>query len=384
MQTQEMAMLRKTDDRQSHKPRRILYVITDTDVGGAEKCCAQLAMGLDRSCWEPAVCSLAPLGAMAERLKGAGIAVHSLSARRAWHAPFAVLRLTRLLSRFRPALVHTFLFHANSIGRLAARLAGAPPVVSCIRVAEKRYRHHLIIENLTCRLSGMIVCVSQAVADFTRRRSHVPAMRLAVIPNAVDALDEPAGGTVARSVLGAPPHALAAVYVGRLDPQKGVDVLLQAIARAQQSLPHLHVSLAGSGPEQESLIKMARQLNVDSRTHFLGWRDDVCNLLKAADLFVMPSRWEGMPNAVLEAMAAGLPVIATRAEGSAELVRDGQTGKLVAIDDPDELAAAMVSLGNDPAMRRRYGQNGQEVARREFSIDRMIAQYVALYESLLS
>jgi glycosyltransferase involved in cell wall biosynthesis len=209
-------------------------------------------------------------------------------------------------------------------------------------------------------------------------------MRLAVIPNAVDAAAELDENRAPRSVLGAPPDALAALYVGRLDPQKGVDVLLHAVARAHRVLPHLHLSLAGIGPDQDALVNLARQLGVDSRTHFLGWRNDVPALLGAADLFVMPSRWEGMPNALLEAMAAGLPVIATRAQGSTELVRDGETGKLIAIDQPDELADAMVSLGNDPALRRRYGRTGREFAHREFSLERMIGRYLALYDSLLS
>src|SRR5262245_54424406 len=123
--------------QRGRRPPRVLFVITDLDVGGAEKCCAQLAVGLDRDRWEPAVRSLAPPGALAESLVRGDVPVYSLHARRAWDAPATVLQLAQIARRFRPAIMHTFLFHANIVGRLAARLAGIPYVLSGIRVAEK-------------------------------------------------------------------------------------------------------------------------------------------------------------------------------------------------------------------------------------------------------
>jgi starch synthase (maltosyl-transferring) len=319
---------------------------------------------------------------MADRLEKAGIAVHSLDARRSTDAPRAVSRLLRLLNRLRPALLHTFLFHANIVGRLSAYLAGTSRVVSSVRVAEKRYRYHLVLENLTCRLSDKVVCVSDAVCRYTRRHSHVPAARLTAIANGIDSAADDSV-PVDRSEMGVPPDATAALYVGRLDEQKGVDSLLHALAIAQSRDPRLHLVLAGSGPEQQSLIGLVRQLGVESRTHFLGWRADVLSLMRTTDFFVMPSRWEGMPNSVLEAMSVGLPVIATRAEGSTQLVRDGQTGMLVGIDRPAELAEAMLRLAGDATLRAQYGRNGQDVARREFSLAQMIERYSQLYESLL-
>jgi starch synthase (maltosyl-transferring) len=370
--------------RRPQNPRRIVYVITDLDVGGAEKCCAQLAMGLDRSRWQSSVCSLSPPGAMAERIAHAGIPVYSLGARHGGDAPWALWRLVRLLTQIQPVLVHTFLFHANVVGRVAASLAGTSHIVSSIRVAEKRYRHHWVLENVTCRLSDQVVCVSDAVAAFTRRHSRVPLARLTVIPNGIDTSTLLESRGLDRTVLGVPSHGIAGLYVGRLDVQKGVDVLLHALALAQRHSSGLHIVIAGAGPEQASLVDLARQLHIDSHVHFLGWRDDVPALLRAADFFVLPSRWEGMPNAVLEAMAAGLPVIATRVEGLTQLVRDGETGKLVGIDRPEELAEAMIELAGDRAARARYGRNAQEIARHQFSLSHMIAQYEQLYESLLS
>jgi glycosyltransferase involved in cell wall biosynthesis len=274
------------------------------------------------------------------------------------------------------------LFHSNVIGRLSACVAGTPRLVSSIRVAEKRYRYHLVLENLTCRLSDKVVCVSDAVSDFTRRHSHVPASQLVTIANGVDS-DWHGGIPINRTELGVPQDATVALYVGRLDKQKGVDTLLRALAIVQSSDPQLHVVLAGTGPDQQSLIELAGQLAVASRTHFLGWRADVSMLMRAADFFVMPSRWEGMPNALLEAMAGGLAVVATCAEGSVQLVRDGESGIVVPIDRPEELARAMLRLAGDAALRACYGRTGHEIAQREYSLAQMIDRYAQLYESLL-
>jgi starch synthase (maltosyl-transferring) len=359
-------------------------VITDLDVGGAEKCCVQLASGLDRSRWRAEVCCLSKPGALGDRLAAAGVPVHSLHASGLWDAPRAIWQLSQLIHRVRPAIVHTFLFHANLVGRVAARLAAAPRVLCSVRVAERRFRYHLILENLTCRLSRKSVCVSDAVARFTQRRSHVPRSRLVVIPNGVEVPPSDVAPAPIRSGFGLPHDSMVAIYVGRLDPQKGVDVLLHAIAIAREQTANLHLLVAGSGPESNSLVALAEELGIISHVHFLGWRDDVNALLRAADFFVMPSRWEGMPNAVLEAMAAGLPVIATPAEGSAELVRDGETGRLVPIDDADALAGALTELTRDATQRVAWGQHGQVIARTKFSIATMITRYEQLYESVMT
>jgi glycosyltransferase involved in cell wall biosynthesis len=364
--------------------QRVLFVITDLDVGGAEKCCVQLATGLDRARWHAQVCCLSGPGVLGERLRVAGIPVHTLRAANVWNAPGAIWELSQLMHRLRPTIVHTFLFHANMVGRLAGWLTAVPRILSSIRVAERRFRYHLILENMTCRFSHKVVCVSDAVARFTRRRSHVPASRLVVIPNGVELQPNSSAPAPDRSDVGLSHDSIVALYVGRLDPQKGVDVLLRALAIARSNVANLHLLVAGSGLEHSSLVGLAQQLGLESHVHFLGWRDDVSALMHAADFFVMPSRWEGMPNAVLEAMAAGLPVIATRAEGSAELVRNGETGRLVAIDDEKELASAIVELAHDPALRAVWGKRGQATARTEYSLSTMLGRYDQLYESLLS
>ncbi len=372
----------------AHAPRGraalpLLFVITDLDPGGAEKCLAELALGLDRSRWAPAVCCLLRPGVVAERLRAGGIPVHALGARSAWSAISSAARLVRLMRRARPVLVHTFLFHANVLGRLAACAAGVPHVVSSIRVAERRYGYHLVLENLTARLADRVVCVSDAVRQFMMRRAYLPRARLTVIPNGADPQRTCGVAPLDRSSIAVPHDAVLAVYAGRLDPQKGCDVLIEALALATCDVPRLHLALAGTGPQAGSLARLAEERGVAARTHFLGWCDDIPRLLAAADLFVLASRWEGMPNAVLEAMAAGLPVVATRAEGVPELVQEERTGLLVPVGDAAQLAAALRRAASDARARAEWGARARTRVAEHFSLDQMISRYDALYRAIL-
>jgi starch synthase (maltosyl-transferring) len=285
--------------------------------------------------------------------------------------------------RIRPAIVHTFLFHANLLGRVAARISSVPRVLSSIRVAEQRNSYHSIVENLSCRMSDRVTCVSRGVADFVRRRAHVPASRLVVVPNGIAADSMALASPSDRAALGVARNSVLAVFVGRLDAQKGLELLLEAMRQVYSRLPQLELLLVGAGPQRGELEQISRRLGIESRTRFLGFRTDVPAILSCADLFILPSRWEGMPNAVLEAMAAGLPVIATKTEGTRELVRHGETGWLVPIGNASELAQAMLELTSDQERRTRWGRQGREVVRRDFSLAAMIRHYVQLYDCLL-
>ena len=216
--------------------------------------------------------------------------------------------------------MQSFLFHANVATRLAAPLAGRPWVVGGLRVAERQRHWHLAVDRLTARLSAGSVCVSEGVARFAREVGGLPADRLIVIPNGVDPSPFDAARPTPRASLGIPDAAHLALFVGRLDPQKGVHVLLDAaevVARAARLAPGHRRRRAGTGPRFDAR-------NDPDCVHWLGRRDDVPGLLKAADLLVLPSLWEGMPNVVLEAMAARRAVVGTAVEGTEDLVIPGR------------------------------------------------------------
>ncbi|MGL5096666.1 MAG: glycosyltransferase, partial [Planctomycetia bacterium] len=333
-------------------PRPIAFGITDLDVGGAERTLVELVRRLDRNRWSPSVVCLQPCtpprGRFAADLTAVGVPVLSLEVNRAGDLPRSLVGWTRELRNRRPVLLQTFLFHANLLGRLAALAAGVSHVVTGVRVAERRQgaaRWRGVVDALLDPLTDCHVCVSEAVRSFTHRTTGVPCRRLPVIGNGVDTARADAATAVDRALLGATAAQTALVVLGRLDPQKGVATLLAALAELARRRPtardDVRVTFVGDGPLRASLAAAAETAGVGPMVRDVGWRAEPFAWLKAADGLVLASHWEGMPNAVLEAMAAGKPVVATDVEGVRELVDPDKTGWLAAPRDPHSLADAL-------------------------------------------
>lgn len=357
-------------------PVPVALAITDLDVGGAERALVALATGLDRRRWSPSIYCLGPAGALARPLVDAGIAVTCLDVNKR-RPVAAVRRLARCFRADRPSLVQGFLFHANVASRLAARLSGVPVAVGGLRVAERRAQWHLLVDALTFGLSAGSVCVSEGVRRYSRDVGRLPPGRLWTIPNGVDPGPIDVAPAADRASLGLAVGDRVALFVGRIDAQKGVSTLLDAWRRALGDRPDWHLLVVGEGPERAALQRD------EPRIHWLGRRGDVFGLLKVADMFVLPSLWEGMPNAVLEAMAAGLPVVGTRVEGTAELVVEGETGWLVAPGDAAALAAALTLAADDPAARARLGAAGRVRVESVYTMKRVTQAYDRLWSTLL-
>ena len=380
-----LAQLREIPPRNPwpDRPIDVTLAITDLDVGGAERALVALALGLDRRRWSPSVVALGGEGELAGSLRGDGIEVVCLGVnpRRPLRA---VGKLVGTLRRLRPRIVQSFLFHANLAAKLAAPMAGRPWVVGGLRVAERQKNWHLTLDRLTSRLSAGSVCVSEGVRRFSIREGRLDPGRLIVIPNGVDVARFDSAAPVDRGSLGVPPDAVLALYVGRLDPQKGLDTLLEAAALVARTRPDWHLAMVGDGPLRSSLLERADDRpELTGRVHWLGRRDDVPGLLKTADLLVLPSLWEGMPNVVLEAMAAALPVVATAVEGTEDLVIPGQTGRLVPPGQPKPLAEALIEAAADKALRLRFGQGGRSRVEAEFTPERVVAAYEGLWARVL-
>ena len=358
-------------------PTRILYVITELDPGGAEKALHSLVARLDRERFAPEVACLSGDGEVGRWIEAEGVAVHRLHLR-AWNAPLAAVRLWRLMRRGQFDLVHTFLFHANVLGRLATRLAAIPAVVSSVRVEEPR-RWHQLLNRLTWRLADRIVCVSKSTAEFFCRACGAASGRVIAIPNGVD--------TERYRPTDRPPAPIQdpvrIVSVGRLDPQKGYDVLIEAARICTERDMVFETTIAGDGPERAALQQQIDAAGLADTVRLVGRSDDVPVLLASSDLFVSSSRWEGMPNAVLEAMATGLPVVATSVGGTPEVVAHGRTGLLVPPEDPAALAAAMADLVLDATRRRELGCAGRARVEAEFTWETNADAHMALYEGLL-
>ncbi|MGE5193698.1 MAG: glycosyltransferase [Deltaproteobacteria bacterium] len=367
----------------TNSPVRIAFCITDLDPGGAERALVALVTRLDRSRWEPAAFCLAKRGALADQLEAAGTPVVCLGAQH-WMNLGTLFRLVREFRRFHPAILQTFLFHANLAGRIAGRLAGIRAIVSGIRVAEKRSRIPLWLDRWTNRLVTTNVCVSQAVADFSISHAGISPKKIVVIPNGVDVGKFSVARPADLSAFGIAPGSQLLLTIGRLDRQKGLHDLLEAAALVIPRHPQARFLLVGEGPERPAIERSIREKGLTDRVHLTGWRSDIPELLSAGYALVLSSLWEGMPNVILEAMAAGLPVAATRVEGVSELVHEGQTGLLVPPESPQALAAALESLLTDPLRAKAMGQAGRERVTAEFSWEKMAAAYNELYQSILA
>jgi starch synthase (maltosyl-transferring) len=361
----------------------IALVITDLDVGGAERALVNLATRLDRRRWSPVVIALGAEGHLADRVRQAGLFCECLgiTPRR---PVSGVVRLARALRSYRPELVQSFLFHANVAARLAAPWAGRPWVVSGLRVAERHKGWHLTLDRLTANLSSGSVCVSRGVMQFSRDVAGLDPNRLIVIPNGIDPEPFDHAAAVPRATMGIPEEAHLALAVGRLDVQKGLADLLAAAERIVPQNPAWHLALAGDGPCRDWLLeRISTRSSLSGRVHWLGARNDVPGLLRSADVLVLASLWEGMPNVVLEAMAASRAVVATAVEGTEDLVVPGQTGWLVPARDPGALSAALLTAARDPGLCRTLGQNGRARVASEFSLAETVAAYERLWAGLL-
>ena len=366
------------------QPVTVAFCITDLDAGGAERALVQIVTRLNRAEWNPSVFCLSPPGELVDVLEQHEIPVTCFHA--TGKRSISVLwKLRRALKEIRPRIVVSFLFHANMAARLASFGLGAQ-VVSGIRVSEKRSLWPLRLDRWTEKLVARHVCVSQAVADYSIETGGLPTEKVRVIPNGVDyaAFANCSQIWDRQTVNGRiPQDAPIVLFVGRLSPQKAPEVFLEALATIFQQHPEAHAVLVGEGPLQASLEQQADDLSIRDRTHFLGRRGDIPALMKSATLLVLPSRWEGMPNVVLEAMASGLPVVATRVDGTAELIENERTGLLISPDNCSELVSAMDRLLANTKLRKDVADSAQHYISKGFTWNRIAAEYAGLFKNLI-
>jgi glycosyltransferase involved in cell wall biosynthesis len=364
-------------------PRRILFVIDELDVGGTEQQLAELVRRLDRRAWTPTVCCFRP-GLIAREIEAGGTRVVVIR-KRARVDPFLVLALTRLMRRERIDVVQTYLFTANTWGRLAAFLARVPAIVTAERnvtMWEERYKP--VVGRWLDRFTAVTTGNSEAVRQYLVEKG-LPARKVRVIYNGVNLarFDGPASPQMTRAELAIPPGHRVVGFVARLEPQKDPSTFLRAAARVVQRIPAVAFLMVGGGALRAQLEHEAEALGLRDRIIFTGARRDVPRLLAALDVSVLSSVKEGMSNTIMESMAAGLPMVATRVGGNAELVIDGETGYLVPPRDPERLAEAIERVLEDPARARAMGRAAQARIAERFSIDAMVASTTALYDELV-
>jgi colanic acid/amylovoran biosynthesis glycosyltransferase len=359
---------------------RVLFIIDELDIGGTEQQILELVKRLDRDTYAPMVCCFRP-GRVSQEIEAAGVPVFTLR-KRATLDVNLIAGLVRLMRRERIDLVQTYLFTANTWGRLAAILAGIPIIVSSERnvdMWEERFKP--VIGRWLDRWTHRTIGNSRAVKDYLVRKGLRPA-RVQVIYNGVDPgrFEEPVTPGVTKSELGIPPHCSVVCFLARLEPQKDPRTFLQAAAMVAQRLPAVSFLVIGGGSMQSDLEREAQALGLGGRIVFTGPRRDVARLLAACDLSVMSSVKEGMSNTIMESMAAGKPMVATRVGGNAELIADGETGFLVPPRDPAALADAIQRILEDPALAKAMGLQARARIAQQFSVEAMVQATKQLYD----
>jgi glycosyltransferase involved in cell wall biosynthesis len=368
----------------SAKPiRTILYLSTSSGPGGAERVISNLAASLDRERYRPLLCLFRP-GWIQERSESRGVSTYIIPTQGMadWRW---VNRIRQLLREERVDLIHAHEFDANVQGTFAAALTGIP-LVATIHGKNyfwEKYRRRLAYRWVSRRAT--MVAVSQNLKEFVIEKVGIDRNRLQVIYNGVDVLPSYKNADVSecRRELGLPEYNRVVGVVGNLYPVKGHQYLIEGIPSILNKCPNTSFLFAGRGQLETELKAQVNRLGLDERVHFLGLRQDIARILTLLDVFVLPSLSEGLSMAILEAMIAGKPVVATEVGGNPELVLNGKSGFLVPPRDSQALANSVTTLLTNRQQAIRFAEEGKRRAEGQFSLGTMVNTYQALYDESL-
>lgn len=381
---------------------QLVKFLTTFGIGGTEKQVANLTRRMDRRAFDVSFACMSRWGELIREIEDRqGIAVseypignlYELSTfRQQW-------RFAQALRRDRTQILHSYNFYANMFSIPAAKLAGVPCIVASIRdMGIYLSPMKLRAQRLVCRLADRIVVNAGAIRDWLVEQGY-PADKIVVIRNGVDTtrFGGRNDGAALRSEFGIPPQAPLVVMLARLNPSKGVDCFFEAAVKIRERRPDAHYLAVGEcytrnaegeivvdGAYRQALQDRVMSLGLADRLHFAGLRKDVPQILAAAAVSVLPSLSEGISNTLLESMAAGAPVVATRVGGTPEVIRDGEHGLLIPPGDPQATADAILAVLGDPALAARLGAGGRQRVRDEFSFEAVVRRTEDLYRELLA
>ena len=388
--------------------RKILRVIARLNIGGPARHAVILNRGLNAEGYRTLLAHGRPApeegdleelvfrnGLEAVRVPGLGRRIHATS------DVIAFWTLLKLLFRERPDIVHTHTAKAGALGRCAGFVFNLTRTSRRARCAIVHTFHGHVLhgyfgplgtrmvqltERILARITDKIIAISERQRDEIAAILRLPDHKITVVPLGLDlehllAIETPDRSL--RSSLGWSEDHLVVGYVGRLVPIKDVPMLLAAFAELARDNPAARLLIVGDGEQREKLEEAARAQRVTPLVHFAGWQHDLPRVYGAMDVVALTSRNEGTPVAIIEAMAAARPVVATSVGGVPDVVRQGESGLLVAPEDSVAFAAALARLAEDPLLRRHMGQQGREQVSRRFGSARLVSEVAALYEGLL-
>ncbi len=379
----------------------ILFIINDLKIGGAEKMMLYLISGLDRRIYNPIVCTLIDRGEYRNYLKTYNIEYHTLNMTGYHKTPFALIKLIKIIKRHEIVIIHSYLFYSDLMARAAGFLARVPVVITSMRNIDLwRKPWHIFIDSLTFGLSSAIISNSLAGASRLSNIEKIPADRIKVVYNAIK-LDEYAQSASYskkefKKSIGADENDLIIVTVARLEEQKDHFSLLRAAKLTLDKLKKrtaqknstektrkIKFILAGGGALIEDLKKAAKKLEIADSVIFLGTRTDIKEILHSADIFLLTSIYEGIPNAILEAQSCMVPVIATDVGGVSEIITDNHNGILCNPRDIETISEKIIHLIANPRFAENIAHNAFQRLKSKFSCESLISKTCAIYKNLL-
>ena len=361
---------------------RILQIIPTFDRAGAEKQFALLCANLPRDEFDVHACALTRSGPYEQLLREADVPV-TVIGKRFKVDPAAYRTLQRLIRKLQPEIVQTWLFAANAYGRAAAIACRVPVVIGCEQSADPwKGWHQLALDRYLARRTARIIVNGNGVREFYAR-AGIAADKFVLIPNGI-APHQPSPVTrsdvLAR--LNLPPDTKLAATVARLWPQKRVRDVIWAAELLTVARDDVHVLIIGDGPERARLQRFRDQVQLQNRVHFLGHRHDVPQLIEHFDVLWLASGYEGLPNILMEAMAAGVPVVATDIPGNRQLVTHGSTGYLVPVGDHAALAKCAFQILENPSQHTTLRENARREMLAKYPLEKMVHAHAALYRQL--
>ena len=373
----------------------ILYAIGSLVLGGSEKQMALLIKHLDQLNFNCHLFVLQPVGPLNKFLRTTNVKIYDggyLSEKSTVAKILLLLRaqirLCRIILKIRPDIIHAYLPLTNFMGSVAGRILKVPLIITSKRALgtyQDRYRGSRIFDITSFRLSTRVTVNSKAVGEDTIKRDRGNADKIRLIYNGVELTEFTSGNfkrIKIREALHIDPDKKIIITIANLIPYKGHIDLLKAATLVTEQFPGSQFLLVGEDRGVRSnLVKLAQELGIVNHILFLDRRDDISDLMAASDISVISSHEEGFSNVVLESMAAGLPVVATRVGGNPEAIIDGMTGWIVPPRNPEALANKIVDLLNDPQKARRWGELGKIRIKENFLVEKMVDEHLKLYNS---
>ncbi|MFA5349139.1 MAG: glycosyltransferase [Candidatus Paceibacterota bacterium] len=365
---------------------KILYCITDLEVGGTELVLLRLLGGLNKEEFEPIVVSMKSSGILVEKIKKLGIKVFNLNFKGKINLiPF--FKFIKILRKEKPLILQSFLFHADILGRIGGKICKTNIIISSIR-SDNFSKIRRIILKTTHNMCDLVVCVSKLAGQKAIENKIIPESKIKIIPNGIDVCqfnksDERILDKIRKDINKKPKDKIF-ISVGNLREAKGYKYLIEATEIIKSQYHNILVIILGEGSDRSMLEQEIKNRKLGNNILLIGRKMNVSDYLAIADFFVLPSLWEGMPNALLEAMAAKLICIATNVSGVVEVVKDGQNGFLTIPGDSNNLAHKMIDVLNiSEANSRVIKESAYQTIINEFSNEKMVNEYQNTYYQLI-